>query len=186
MLRLLAVFLLLFPTLVIAQSSAWRQNPVLRIREGRTSDLLVEREVTKILGGNTARYQIQLTIYNRSVKGFINVFERFGEGVTLVETAYCPCVESEAGRELKFNWLHVPKGKSVKLSYTIQLPAGQAITDAISGGVLYHRTRALPSTGPFTARPRYLTTTPPAAQAGATPSAKGRLRKRKKVELPPL
>lgn len=183
----IAAAIVLFALVTPASAQVWRQNPVLLIREGVSSDITLERNVEPAPKIAPGAYTVSITLVNHNVKGYINVVEDFGEHVTVLEKDYCPCLSKVEDNSLKFKWLHLPKGEAITLTYTLQIPAGIHPEQGISGGVFYHRNRAMPTTGPFVSRPRYLSTTPNEPAEDGRPGKRNvRKRKYRTHTLPPF
>ena len=177
---------LLLPLTLMAQSSAWRQNPVLLIREGQASDLHMERTVAALDQEKFPnQYLVTINITNHSVKGYINITEQLGPDIEVLSKSYCPCLATVEEEALKYKWLKLDRGRSITLNYTVKTTGIHPAT-VITGGILYHKKRGMPSTGPFSARPRFLTTTPQDASEDGHPGKRTRRRVRREVELPPL
>ena len=188
---ILRMAFILMPALLLslqlqAQSSAWRQNPVLLIREGQHSDIRVERTFAALdQTAHPNQYLVTLKLTNHKVKGYISITEQLGTDVHVLDKSYCPCLTSIENEALKYKWLKLEKGGFITLTYTVQTTGIHPAT-AIKGGVLYHKKRGMPSTGPFATRPRFLTTNPKEAAEDGQPGRRTRKRVRREVELPPL
>jgi len=132
----------------------FQRNHVLDFAKGKAKHISAKRTIT--FDSESGLYRVELRVSNHKVAGYINVFEFLGEGLEMMQTSHCPCLQSHSTAEVKFNWVSVKKGQSVNLVYYVKATSGKHPSRQISGGILYHLKRDMPSTAPFTASPKFL------------------------------